>query len=65
MKPEVRRLYKEAKANKVFDREMLQKDPEGYYRPNMFSPTVAKCVYAAVYYGWLMARGEYKRENYE
>jgi hypothetical protein len=60
----VEKLYKEALHNQEFNREARDADPEGYYKPSLFSSNLAKTVYATCYYGWLVAKGRYKRENY-
>lgn len=60
----VKKLYKEALKNKHFNIEAQHSDPEGYEKPNFWSSTELKGVYVSVYYGWLIAKGEFKRENY-
>lgn len=64
MNNEVKKLYKEAIKNIDFDTEMIIKDPLGYRKPNFFSSEIVKIAYATAYYGWLLAKDEYKRENY-
>ncbi len=60
----VKKLYKEAQLNQEFNTEGKELDPIGFKRPDIFSDDTLKHVYAAAYYGWLLAKGEYKRENY-
>ena len=61
----IKKLLKEAKSNKQFDRDMKERDPVGYIKPpGIFADEILKHAYAAGYYGWLLARDKYKRENY-
>ncbi|CAL2056045.1 hypothetical protein [Tenacibaculum sp. 190524A05c] len=60
----VKKIYKEAKSNKEFDNEMKSLDPEGYKKPSIFSSDIDKILYASSYYGWLIGKGKYNRQNY-
>lgn len=65
MKKSLRRLYKESISNTEFKDDVKIKDPEGYAEPNMFSPEFHKIIFVSAYYGWLIAKGKYKRSNYD
>lgn len=60
----VKRMYKEAIVNKDFDNDLFSQDPKGYVKPNLFSSSMKKTIYACAYYGWLLGKGTYKRSNY-
>lgn len=60
----VKRLLEEAKTNQEFNREAMEADPVSYLKPDFWSCDMTKLVYATVYYGWLIAKGRYKRSNY-
>lgn len=64
MKKIVKNLYKEAIANKEFDVAMYKQDPNGYVKPNIFSKELTKIAYTAAYYGYLLGKGTYNRDNY-
>jgi hypothetical protein len=64
MTKSVRKMYKEAKANKQFKSECKAADPEKYVEPNMFDSEAFKICYASIYYGWLVARGEFNPDRF-
>jgi len=60
----VKKLYEEAKNNLNF-REELRHSGEESYKPTIFWGDLHKICYAAIYQGWLVARGEYNESNYK
>ena len=64
MDKKVKKLYKEALKNKQFNKEFKEQDSE-YKKPNMFSESLFKHFYVAIYEGWLIGKGEFKEEEYE
>ena len=64
MEKGVKRMYKEGLANQEFNKEAKETDPEGYFKPGCFATNVEEHVYIAVYYGWLLGKGRFKRSNY-
>ncbi len=65
MRSTVKRMYNEAIKCKEFDSDMKKQDPIGYVKPpGFFSSETDKLLYACAYYGWLLGKGEYCRENF-
>lgn len=57
-------MYNEALRNDKFNTEAKEADPKYFYKPHNLSENNLKVLYATIYYGWLIAKGLYKRENY-
>ena len=60
----VKKMYKEALANEMFNAEMYRADPEGYLKPHFWSDNKLKVIYTSAYYGWMVAYGLFNRKNY-
>jgi len=60
----VKKLYDAARNDRDFNYEAKKADPQGYIKPNMFSDTLLKHIYATTYYGWLVGKGKFKRSNF-
>jgi hypothetical protein len=65
MKKAVRNLFNEANNNEEFKAEMKKIGEGDFARPSKFWDVELKAIFASVYMGWLMGRGEYKEENYD
>lgn len=63
MTPKLKKLYKESIKDKLFNKKFKESDSE-YLKPNIFSSDIDKGVFTAVYFGWLIARGEFIENNY-
>ena len=64
MRPNVKRLYKEAVKNQEFNEDFKSNDPE-YIKPSFFTDKLIKLFYTSTYQGWLIGKGRYKESNYE
>ena len=64
MERAVKRLFTEAKNNKTF-RQALKDVGEIHYKPSPFWDKETKVLYASIYMGWLVGRGQYKESNYD
>lgn len=62
--PQLKRLYDEAKQNEAFKAEFKAADKE-YFSPGPFIGDIKKSLFAMVYEGWLIARGEFNESKYE
>ena len=60
----VKKLYKEAKRDRTFIKE-LKDSGEKDYQPSMFWDELTKIQFATVYMGYLVAKGKFKDSNYK
>ena len=61
--PKVKRMYNEAKVNKSFQDDLKKHEPDTY-KPKLLWGDTEKVIYATIYMGWLIARGEYNENDY-
>ena len=61
---EVKRMYDEALKNEEFNIEFKEQDPKGYIKPRIYSQSLLKHLYAMAYFGWLVGKGKFSRDNY-
>jgi len=61
--PAVKNLYDEAKENEEFKAQFRAADKE-YFSPGVFIGDVRKALFAMVYEGWLIAKGEFDESKY-
>ncbi len=58
MEKSVKKMYKAAKSDYTF-KEKLKEVDTNYSEPTMFSPTMEKIAWAAIYFGYLIGKGKY------
>jgi len=58
MRSDIKKLYEEARENQDFLREIKEADNDE--APSFFASSTKKHLFVAVYYGWQVARGEFK-----
>ena len=63
MKKSIKNLYKEAVNNELFKTEFKKADIE-YEEPKFYSSDKLKIIFACIYMGWLIGRGEFNQYKY-
>lgn len=58
-------IYKAAVKDEEFNSEMLRQDPNGYTSPQKWWGDKEKAFYSCAYYGYLLGKGKYNRNDYE
>lgn len=59
----VKNLFQEGKNNREFLLKIEKADRDK--APGVFASEIEKHIFAAYYYGWLVAKGRFKKENYK
>jgi hypothetical protein len=63
MTPKVKKMYKEARNNPLFESDIKKNEPNFNLNDLLWSNN-QKVLYSSIYFGWLIARGEYVESNY-
>lgn len=64
MTPKVKKLFTDAKNDKEFI-QTLKDNGEEYNTPQWYWDVKTEILFATVYYGYLMGKGKFKKENYD
>ena len=63
MKKTARRMYEESRRNTLFRNELVESGEDDSPKELNYD-TNMRILFASIYMGWLLGRGEYKASNY-